>query len=263
MKILAMTTCCVDVYPDTGKVFVGGNALNYAVQCVKSGAGKVAVLGAVGNDGYGELVKGYLETKPIDISHLHVVEGRTASNRIYISESGDRYFLPDSWDGGVYAEYRLTDEDLAFMNTFDLVAITSNEPNLKCIFNNLRGAVAISLDYLDNRDFDIMDELLPRTAISFISGDREVIERLRPMAARHGALIVVTLGAEGSFAIHGEKTYTMAAEPVDEVVDTTGCGDAYQAAFTVSYLRGSDILTAMKRGSEAAAKVLGHYGGVD
>ncbi len=52
MKLLAMTVFCVDLYQNQTELLelVGGNALNFATQAVKSGLPDVAVLGAVGND---------------------------------------------------------------------------------------------------------------------------------------------------------------------------------------------------------------------
>jgi sugar/nucleoside kinase (ribokinase family) len=51
------------------------------------------------------------------------------------------------------------------------------------------------------------------------------------------------------------------AVPVEHVVDTTGCGDAYQAAFTVAWFKNKDIQAAMEAGSMAASDVLSHLGG--
>jgi sugar/nucleoside kinase (ribokinase family) len=45
-------------------------------------------------------------------------------------------------------------------------------------------------------------------------------------------------------------------------VDTTGCGDSYQAAFTVSWRREHNISEAMQKGASAAAETLKHMGGV-
>jgi sugar/nucleoside kinase (ribokinase family) len=261
MNILALTVCCMDVYPDSGKITIGGNALNYAVQCLKSGVEKTAILGAVGTDQYGKDILDYLKSKPIDISHLHTVSGKTASNKIYINQDGDRYFLPDSWDGGVYTKYRLTAEDCEYMNRFDVIATLYNEPDLDTILCN-RKKPEIVMDYLDSRDFTGMDRLLSETTISFISGSKEILETVRILSQKQRALIVVTMGAEGSRAYNCGKEYIMPAEKVDRVVDTTGCGDAYQAAFAVSWFRDCDIQKAMKKGSEAAAVVTEFYGGV-
>ncbi|HNT75712.1 MAG TPA: carbohydrate kinase family protein, partial [Anaerolineae bacterium] len=51
-------------------------------------------------------------------------------------------------------------------------------------------------------------------------------------------------------------------ESVAEVVDTTGCGDAFQAAFFVSWFQRHDMVQALRMGAEAAAQTLTHFGGV-
>ena len=48
--------------------------------------------------------------------------------------------------------------------------------------------------------------------------------------------------------------------PADECVDTTGCGDAFQAAFTVEYFTHGDAAAALHVGSQAAAEVIRHVG---
>lgn len=262
MKVLAMSVCCVDVFPDTGSCYVGGNSLNFAIQAKKSGTEGAAVLGAVGDDEYGRLIRRYLYEKAIDTAYLHTLPTRTASNRIYIDARGDRYFLPDSWDGGAYAEYRVTPEDLAYLNTFDLVATICHDPNFSAVLENKK-SYHLAVDYLDSRDFSFMERVISKTDITFISGDDEVVEILKPLSQRYRALIVVTLGARGSIALFDGQSRYQPAEPVSRVVDTTGCGDAYQAAFSVSWFRDGDIEKAMKAGSVAAAYVLGHVGGVD
>ena len=262
MKIFAMTVCCVDIYVGTDKAVLGGNALNFSTQAVISGAEKVAVLGAIGNDSYGERISKYLKSRGVDTSHLHVVTGRTASSRLYHTEQNDRYELPDSWDGGVYADFRLSEEDWAFVSNFDIVTMNYYDPNLKSVLEKKKGYKLV-LDYLDTRDFDFMDRAMPQTDICFISGNREMAGRMKDLSEKHGVLVVVTLGADGSLAFFKGEEYTMGAEIVERVVDTTGCGDSYQAAFTVSYYLDGDIKAAMKKGSEAAAIVLSHYGGVN
>ena len=56
------------------------------------------------------------------------------------------------------------------------------------------------------------------------------------------------------------KPQFQAALEVDNLIDTTGCGDAFQAAFTVSYFRDGDIAAALFRGANQAARVLKHFG---
>ena len=50
------------------------------------------------------------------------------------------------------------------------------------------------------------------------------------------------------------------AEPVSEVVDTTGAGDQYAAGFLFGVARGLPLATCAKLGHIAAAEVISHYG---
>ncbi len=52
----------------------------------------------------------------------------------------------------------------------------------------------------------------------------------------------------------------MEAEPVAQVVDTTGAGDLYAAGFLFGYARDRDLATCGKLGSIAAAEVISHIG---
>lgn len=70
------------------------------------------------------------------------------------------------------------------------------------------------------------------------------------------------LNAEGSLALDGNGERFQPAQPVDEVIDTTGYGDAYQAAFSLSWFADGNLERAMEKGTAAAAKVLSRFGGV-
>ncbi len=61
--------------------------------------------------------------------------------------------------------------------------------------------------------------------------------------------------------VRGTRTRVPATPvPLAECVDTTGCGDAFQAAFTVEYLRSHRIETALCAGARRAALVIRHLG---
>ena len=103
MKIAAMTVCCVDIYPQQNILRVGGESLNFATQCRRSGVEEVSVIGCVGTDRYGAMVIDHLKGMGIDTSHLYARGEPTATNRIYITETGERTFRPDSWQNSLCA----------------------------------------------------------------------------------------------------------------------------------------------------------------
>jgi fructoselysine 6-kinase len=262
MKLIAMTVFCVDYYNGADKICLGGNSLNFAVQSLKSRIEQVSVLGCVGNDRYGVMLKKYIADQGLPLAHIYTAQGKTASNKIYIDESGDRYFEPDSWDGGVYQKFRLSKSDWDFVRSHDVIAMPAGDPNLIMALEQKASDNALVVDFLDSRDYGFITEVLKDTSIGFLSGNVRSVEKLVPFSEHHDAAIVVTMGAKGSIAIYKGKRFYTPAEKVDEVIDTTGCGDAYQAAFTASWFCRHDIEAAMKEGSVASAQVLAHFGGV-
>ena len=78
--------------------------------------------------------------------------------------------------------------------------------------------------------------------------------------ARHVPLLVVTHGADGAVAVAGEQRARVPAEPIRQLVDTTGAGDLFAAGFLAGQARGLDLERSLKLGAIAAAEVIQHYG---
>jgi sugar/nucleoside kinase (ribokinase family) len=70
----------------------------------------------------------------------------------------------------------------------------------------------------------------------------------------------VTRGKQGSVVITRDDVIAVAAEPVDEVIDTTGAGDLYAAGFLHGYTQGMPLAQCGRLGSIAAAEVIAHVG---
>jgi fructoselysine 6-kinase len=262
MKLVAMTVLCVDFYEKQNAVCVGGNSVNFATQCFKDKVESISLVGAIGDDSYGQDILRYLNSYEIDKSHVYVLKGRTASNRILIDEKGDRYFPDGAWDGGVYQNFTLSEKDWGFVLSHDVIAIPANNINYKETIARKTKQNQLTVDFLDLRDFQLMDETMPYLDYAFISGDEEVLKYVRNLSRSVSTIITVTLGSNGSISFVNGREIFLPAVKVEDVKDTTGCGDAYQAAFTVSYYRNKDIDLAMKAGSDAAAKILDHIGAV-
>jgi fructoselysine 6-kinase len=251
----------MDLYIDQGLEFVGGNALNVATQCRRSGVDRVAVVGAVGGDAYAEPILAHLRAEAIDISHIYHLDGATATHKLYLTD-GDRQDPPDAWQGGVFDVFRPSDADWDFVNTFDVAAIGAGDPNFAAAVTRLTPHVKLVADFLDTRDFDLLERHIDRINVAVMSARREDVERARALSAAHPILILITLGAEGSVALWQGAAYAQPALPVATVVDTTGCGDAFQGAFIVSWFQDQDIGKALHAGAKAAAHTLTHFGGV-
>ena len=72
--------------------------------------------------------------------------------------------------------------------------------------------------------------------------------------------LVVTRSADGAVAVSDGTRAEVAAEPIAQVVDTTGAGDLFAAGFLFGYVRDEPIERCLRRGAIAAAEIISHYG---
>ena len=72
--------------------------------------------------------------------------------------------------------------------------------------------------------------------------------------------LVVTLAEKGALAMRGGERTSVAAEPIEAVVDTTGAGDLFAAGFLYGQTHGHDLEASLKLGAICAAEVIGHVG---
>ncbi|MEP7221646.1 MAG: adenosine kinase [Novosphingobium sp.] len=73
-------------------------------------------------------------------------------------------------------------------------------------------------------------------------------------------VLVVTRGEHGAVCVSGGARASVAAEPVAQVVDTTGAGDLFAAGFLFGHVRGRSLAECLKLGAICAAEVISHYG---
>jgi sugar/nucleoside kinase (ribokinase family) len=72
--------------------------------------------------------------------------------------------------------------------------------------------------------------------------------------------LVVTKGPEGAIAVKDGERFSVAAEPVAHVVDTTGAGDLFAAGFLSGQAAGRSVTDSLIMGAVCAAEIISHYG---
>lgn len=78
--------------------------------------------------------------------------------------------------------------------------------------------------------------------------------------ARRVPLLVVTRSEKGAIAVKDGQRVGVPAEPVEEVIDTTGAGDLFAAGFLAGQAQGRSIADSLTMGAVAAAEVISHFG---
>ena len=264
-----MGECTIDRYPALGAERVGGISLNFAVNARRAGAERVSLVSATGTDAGAAAIRHKLAAEGIDASYLHVISGPTASQAIALATGGERVFPVGGYAPGVLVDLHLSASDHALLRSADVVAVPvfRELSQLADAVMHARGISGMRVaDLLDGADLGPelggIESMLGVFELLFVSGNATTVERLLPFSRDTKSLIIVTHGAAGSSAlVKGERIACPADPiPVDECVDTTGCGDAFQAAFTVDYVRHRDVGAALRAGARRAAVVIRHLG---
>lgn len=262
-KIVAMTTMCGDIFDASGEIRPGGEALNFATIASEYPHVEISLLGAIGDDECGREILKSIQNKKIDQSCIHVVAGgTTACNRTYLTEQGDRYYKEDSWNGGVYNTFRLTDKDREKLKEADIVFLNFECTNFDEVLElKKKLGFQLAVDFDVARDLEKLESIAADVDFFFISGEEGLLPVFRDWSLKYDGIFNVTLAEKGSVSFQKGQEYRTLAVPVEEIIDTTGCGDSYHSAFICSYVKERDILKAMEEGSRTASETLTHLGG--
>jgi sugar/nucleoside kinase (ribokinase family) len=112
-------------------------------------------------------------------------------------------------------------------------------------------------------------QLLDTGRIDILFANQAEIEALAGVAHLETAVaeiapkvetLVVTRSEDGALAIRGGERADVAAEPIRELVDTTGAGDLFAAGFLLGAAREESLDHSLRLGAICAAEVIQHYG---
>jgi fructoselysine 6-kinase len=257
IRICAVGDNVVDLYPATGTMYPGGNAVNVAVHARRCGANS-SYVGVVGTDAAGQLVKAALAAEEVELERLRVANGPNAYATVYVDDNGNRSFGECAKNVSLF---RLNEDDLQYLRSFDIVH--SGECSvLEDQLSRIASACTVSFDFAERPESYVLP-LLPLVKIATFSRAgiaTSEAERLLLWAQRHGPdTVVVTRGAAGSSVAKGDEIWHIDAEQAT-VVDTLGAGDAYIAQFLTALVAGESGEASGKAASGYAARVCGEFG---
>jgi sugar/nucleoside kinase (ribokinase family) len=87
-----------------------------------------------------------------------------------------------------------------------------------------------------------------------LTGADTLEQGCRELIGRGVSCVAATRGAKGTLVVTADETVEVSAFTVD-VVDTTGCGDAFSAGFLRGVGLGRDVIDSARLGCAAAALV--------
>jgi sulfofructose kinase len=235
----------------------GGQVATTMAACAALGL-RAAYLGPVGSDANGARVRSELESRGVDVSRLIV---RTADTRyavILVDEStGDRQVLWQRDDRLCIPDDDLSETLFAGARVLHVDAVDEAASIRLAAMARTQGLIVTSdVDTVTSRT----PELLANVTVPIVAehvpaqltGSTDLERALRAMRTRHEGLICVTLGAQGSAALDGERFYQVPAVRIN-AVDTTSAGDVFRAGLIYGLLQGWGTPRMLQFANAAAA----------
>ncbi len=268
-----------DLYANMGpgREASGGSAAN-TMAGVASLGGKPAYIGRVCNDQLGEIFSHDMRASGIHFSVPPASEGpSTARCLILVTPDAQRTMntylgacvnlCPDDIDEDLvrrgkvtYLEGYLWDRPKA-KEAFIKAARVAAEAGR-------RVALSLSDSFCVTRHRESFLDLVAHHVDILFANEAEIkalyatdsFDEAARQARDQTKLAALTRGAKGSVLIAGSERVEIAAEPVAEVVDTTGAGDLYAAGVLFGITHGQSLAESGRAGAMAAAEIISHYG---
>jgi ribokinase len=246
---------------------LGGSAANFAVAIARLGISS-GLISKVGTDEAGRFLHDGLEREGVDITHLKREDGATGTIFVIVERSGQRTML--SFRG---VNVRLLPEEIPreYIATTRLLHVSGyslvHAPQCDAALTAMKYAkdanVRISLDpsplvHLAGRKvlaetLGLVDLLLPNEAeAKYLSRKKNIRNAGRTLLEKGASIVAMKLGPKGCLVMDQNDEFRVPAFNV-ETIDTTGAGDAYNAAFLAGHLKGWDLKRSAEFANAAAA----------
>ncbi|PYY72604.1 ribokinase [Pseudomonas jessenii] len=243
----------------------GGKGANQAVAAARLGA-QVSMIGCVGDDAYGEALRGALLAEQIDCQAVSTVEGSSGVALIVVDDnSQNTIVIVPGANGELTAE--AIDRFDSVIQAADVLICQLEVPDASVghalkrgrelgktvILNPAPASRPLPVDWYASIDYLIPNES-EASALSGVSVDS--LESAQTAATKLIALgagkVIITLGAQGSLFADGQRFEHFPA-PVVQAVDTTAAGDTFVGGFAAALAAGKDEVQAIRFGQVAAA----------
>lgn len=264
MRVAAMPSAGETVSGATFSEGAGGKGSNQAIGAARLGA-EVRLLTAVGRDEFGTSARALWRAEGVDESGVVTVEAPTMVGFIVVEASGENRIViaPGALDrlGPKHVDtFAASIADAHIMMVCNEIPVqtvvaalrTAHHHEVPTLFNPAPGRdlPADARKYVDILTPNLGEGRI-LAGLDETAGVSEILDRLRHM---YTATIVLTAGADGAYVDEpsGARMHVDAIRST-QVVDTTGAGDAFNAALAVALCRGESAVAATQFAVAAGA----------
>ena len=256
---------------DSIELFSGGNAMTASINLRKLGISS-AISGMVGDDMFGEFLKGCFEKNNVPTSGLKTTDKvQTSASTLLISEDGERSFWHCEGANGVFS---VDDIDMELVENAKIIFVTGSF--LMNTFDGQQTALFLKkckelgkTTVLDvcwdskGRWGNLLNQALPYIDIFMpsideareISREVDVFKMAEKFIESGVKSVVIKCGSEGCYVKENKNKdgYMIPACKNIDVVDTTGAGDSFCSGFLAAFSKGMDFRTCALMGNATGA----------
>ena len=243
----------------------GGKGANQAVAAARLGA-QVSMVGCVGNDAYGEALRGALLVEQIDCQAVSTVEDSSGVALIVVDDNSQNAIVIVAGANGALTP-EVIDRFDAVLQAADVIICQLEVPDATVghalkrgrelgktvILNPAPASRPLPADWYAAIDYLIPNEseasALSGLPVDSLSTAETAAARLIAMGA---GKVIITLGSQGSLFADGQRFEHFPAAKV-KAVDTTAAGDTFVGGFAAALAAGKSEADAIRFGQVAAA----------
>lgn len=251
----------------------GGKGANQAFAIGRLG-GQVSMIGAVGDDVHGKILKDNLDSTGVDTRSLNIISGETTGQAfITVDREGDNSIIIISGANGLVTK-ELIDTYISVIENSDIVIMQFEIPIETVTYVKdlavKKGKIVIvdpapAVSGLQDGFWKDIDYIKPNeTELEILVGRKlntqhEVEQAAKEMINKGVKHVIVTLGADGCLLISDESTQLFPANKV-KAIDTTAAGDSFTAAFALALSEGKTQEEAILFGQKVSSIVVTRKG---
>lgn len=256
---------------DEIRMTVAGTAAATAVDLAKLGV-EVSTCGVVGDDELGTWLRSKMDSVGVNTAGLVSVSTHPTSATILpIRHNGERPALHVQGANALLEpehipDAALTNSRLLHIGGSCLLPLLDGQPTARLLEAARTAGATTTLDLIGMPNVDHeaifgpcyphLDYFLPNDEDALLlSGASSIRTAAAWFADRGVGASLITLGADGVLVTVGSDDGVVIPAFAVDVVDTTGCGDAFSAGFIAGLVEGRDVLEAAELGVAAGSLV--------
>ena len=276
MKVDHMPVAGETILSDGMKLVAGGKGANQACAAGRLGT-DVIMLGAIGNDAYGEMQRQSLLQSGVDVSGLLTKENvstgtafitvnKEGNNSIVVVQGANAQFTPEDIEAhrNLIEECEIVILQLEIPMDTVLYAVKLARKLGKIVLLD----PAPAPEHFPEELYQYIDIIKPNESelsrLTGIADAQNHLEEAVQILKDHGVKnVLVTLGGEGAYLDAENKTAVHIPAKKVKVVDTTAAGDSFTAALAAMILDGKTLEEAAEFANQVSAIVVTREGAQD